>query len=89
MHFPNADSDGLTNKWPDFGSIIKSVLTESYQTNVHTGWSDDVEQVLALLKILPAKTGRNTKSLVVPFMQAVDKLIVHSEVKFTTFLHIS
>lgn len=89
VHFPNANSDGLMNNWHDFGSNMKGVLSDSYNTNVNTGWPDDVEQILALLKILPAKAGRNTKSLVVPFIQAIDKLIIHSEVKFTIFVHIT
>lgn len=58
---------------------MKEVLKDSYMTSVKTGWTDDIEQVLAILKVLPAKAGKHTKS-VVPFTQAIDKFIVHCEV---------
>lgn len=86
VHFPNADADGLMNKWQNIGSNINNVLTEEYNTKIYTEWSAGVEQVLALLKILPAKAGRNTKSSVLPFVKAIDKLIVHYEVRFINFL---
>lgn len=82
VHYPTADPDGLMKKWQNIGLHIKKVLSEQYKNkNVNAGWSDDIEQVLALLKALPAKAGRNTRGQIVPFIQAVDKLIVHSEVK--------
>lgn len=94
VHYPTADPDGLMKKWQNIGSNIKKVLSEYYNTkNVNAGWSDNIEQVLALLKALPAKAGRNTRGQVLPFIKAVDKLIVHSEVKIisvsVSLLHIA
>lgn len=84
MHFPEVDSNALIAKWPNFGSNVKEILKEHYSTTVNTGWSENIEQMLALLKILPAKAGRNAGP-VVPFVQAIDKLIVHSEVRVINF----
>lgn len=80
VHFPQVDSDALMKNWPDFGSRIKEILSEHYRTTVSTGWPDNIEQALAIIKILPTKAGKHANS-VVPFVQAIDKLIVHSEVK--------
>lgn len=79
--------------WQHIGSNIKNVLWEQYKKkNVDAGYPENIEQVLALLRAVPAKAGRNTRGQVLPFIQAIDKLIVYSEVKIilvsVLFLHI-
>lgn len=51
---------------------------------ISTGWANDVEEILALLSILAAKAGK--KSPVVPFIKVIDKLIIHSEVRWKIIL---
>lgn len=81
VHFPNADSDGFLKNWPAYGSRMEDVLKSYYGTNVYTEWPCEIEQVLSLLKVLPAKAGPKSKSPVLPFNQVIDKLIFHSEVQ--------
>lgn len=76
--FPDVDADAMSKNWPEYGSRIKSVMKINYKTDVpKTGWPELVEQVLALIKIFPQKGGRGVK---VPFTQATERVIVHSEV---------
>lgn len=82
VQYPTADSGGFMKKWPNTGSNIKKVLSERFKSkHANAGWPEQIEEVLALLSALPAKAGRNTKGQVLPFIQAVNKLLVHSDVK--------
>lgn len=67
-------------KWPNYALSMKAILENGYDKDVCTGWSEQIEQMLALLKLLPAKTTKNPKSPVLPFSKAIEKLITHSEV---------
>lgn len=51
VHFPNANSGGFLKEWPSFSSRINNLLKESYNKTISTGWSSEIEEVLALLKI--------------------------------------
>lgn len=43
-------------------------------------WLKDVEQILVVLKLLPAKAGKFANG-VVPYNRAIEKFIVHSKVR--------
>lgn len=76
VQFPNADANGLLQKWEQYAPTIGKVL-EMEKAVVSTGWNDDVEKFMALVKLLPAKSG---KSPVMPFIKVVERLMIHSEV---------
>lgn len=81
VQFSEADANGFMIEWPNkYGPDIKNMLNDCYGTKISTGWASDIEEILALLKILPAKAGK--KSPVVPFIKVIDKLIFHSEVRW-------
>lgn len=80
VQYSGAEHNGFQNNWPKYGSSIKEVLKSSYSTTITTGWCESIEQILALMKILPAKSGTKTKSSVVPFIKAIDHLILFCEV---------
>lgn len=46
---------------------IPQTMAKNYNTAIGTGWPCEIEQVLVLLKILPAKAGPKSKSPVIPF----------------------
>lgn len=79
VQFPKVNADGFTANWPKYAASINEVLT-SYRVDICTEWSEDIEQMLALFKLLPAKTGKNSKSSALPFCKVIEKFIVHSEV---------
>lgn len=84
--FPNVDPNALFDKWSNFGSQIQDILKTSYDLSVSTDWPEEIHQVLVLIKVFPAKSGRYVKSTVVPFTTAIDKLIVHCPVRNTLYL---
>lgn len=89
VQFPEVDSESLFQKWPVLGSQMENVLETSYDMSVSIDWPEEIAQVLALIKLFPAKSGRYAKSTVVPFAKAIDKLIVHCPVRNTlNLLHI-
>lgn len=57
-------------------------MAQDYSTSVDglTGWPEEIEEVLSLLKLFPAKAGKRSKGKVEPFIKAIDKLITHSAV---------
>lgn len=80
VHFPNADADGFLNMWPKYVPAIKDSLQRD-AIIVSTEWPDEIETFLALFKLLPAKSGKRTKSTVVSFNRVIEKFITHSEVR--------
>lgn len=80
--FPMAKCDGFLTQWPIYQSIIMDILKENYNQSVNTMWSNEIEGVLALVKLLPAKAGKKAAGQILPFTKAIDKLIVHSVVNF-------
>lgn len=76
VHYPDANAGDLLQKWEKLATAIKAVLATENVT-VATGWSEEIEQFLALMKLLPAKSG---KAPVLSFIRVVDRLIIHSEV---------
>lgn len=80
IRFPKANADVFIEKWPFYASNMKNVLLDSYKQEMGTLWSEEVEQLLVVLKLLPAKGGSKGGAGILPFIRAIDKLIVHSDV---------
>lgn len=47
---------------------------------IKTTWMSEIEDILVLLKMLPAK-GRSKEGKILPFIKAVEKLIVFRKVR--------
>lgn len=82
QQFPDADSNGFIKNWALISNEMKKVLKEYYRSDINTLWTDEVEQLLILMKILPARASQKTKKTALPFVKAIDRLIVFSEVCF-------
>lgn len=80
VRFPEANAGGFIEDWPFYAQNIKKVFYESYYQKIDTLWSDDIEELLVVLKLLPAKAGQKVASGVLPFNRAIDKFIVHTKV---------
>lgn len=76
MHYPNAEANGLLTKWKEYAPAIMNVLKMD-KVIVSTGWNEEVERFIALIKLLPAKTG---KAPAIPFINVVNRLMIHTEV---------
>lgn len=81
MHmFPNAKSGAFLELWPQYEPHLKDILSQDYKLCVQTVWPRGIENILILLKLLPAKSvGRNAQN-VLSFNKAINKLIVFHEV---------
>lgn len=82
IHFPKANADGLKNKWPEYGPKMKQVLLDSYNLTFVTLWNEDIEEIFALFKVLPAKGG---KSPCITFHKVIERFIFHSKVSNIPF----
>lgn len=76
VHYPDADAEGLMQEWKKYAAAIKTVLVMD-NVSVSTGWDEEIEQFLALIKLLPAKRGT---APALSFIRAIDRLIIHFEV---------
>lgn len=63
------------NKWSEYGSALRAHCDSLYETQNHTPWSDEIESILLLLKILPPSKPKG-RGKVKPFLQLIDKMIV-------------
>lgn len=61
--------------WPKYGSALRSYCNSLYETQQHTQWSAQIENILLLLKVLPPPKPRGRGKLK-PFLQLLDKIIV-------------
>lgn len=63
-------------KWKQYAPAVGKVM-DIEKVTISTGWDEEIEQFLALMKLLPAKSG---KAPVLSFIRVVDRLMIHSEV---------
>lgn len=83
--FPVAKSDAFLQLWPKYELHLREILTQDYKLCVQTIWPKEIENILVLLKLFPAKSvGRNTSNIL-SFNKAVDKLIIFHEVRNQIF----
>lgn len=80
VRYANIDSNAFLDSWPIYSSRLNDILKNQYASDVHTMWSADIQDLLILLKLLPARTnGRNLLS-VESFSKATEKLFVFRKV---------
>lgn len=79
VHYRQADANGFMQNWQTYVSGVNECLVRENIT-ISTEWNEEIEQFLALMKLLPAKVGVRSKSPVVPFTKVIDHFIVHSKV---------
>lgn len=81
MLYPNTSIDIFESNWKHYSEKTIGALDAYYHRKIATGWDDDVEKILALLRMLPAKgSGRNLQPLS-SFNEAIDKLFVFRSVR--------
>lgn len=77
--FPMCDPDVFRKSWPEKSLKLQNILLNDYPSNrFMTLWPKEIESLFILLKLLPAKNGRN--KIVDVFQKAIEKLIVFREV---------
>lgn len=82
QHFSDVDSHAFLDTWSEFAEKLKKVHQQSYKSDIDTEWSDDIENFLILLKLLPLSSGRKGQLATrLSFQNAIRKLIVFSKVK--------
>lgn len=74
---------GFINSWQRFAVGLNDVIDKQYfSSKFYTNWAEDVENIIALLKLLPSsKVGRNALATRETFYNATDKLIVFCRVR--------
>lgn len=78
--FPNVNSDGLLNNWITVKGRVREILEKQYKFVIKSSWPEDIEDFLALLKLMSA-TNRTTMAGIVGYNKAVEKLIVFQQVR--------
>lgn len=74
------NADGFLSKWPNVSKEVHTVLSTYHVTSFETQWCQEIEQILALIKLLPAvATGRNMLSMEA-FAKVAEKLFVFRQV---------
>lgn len=77
--FKRVSCDALLNEWPEYGKALRVYCDAILDGTKHTQWSDEIENVLLLLNLLPPTTkkrGRSKKNTNM-FADLIDKLIVY------------
>lgn len=82
----NAESSNiLIENWPIYSKILNNALTVTYGSHIYTQWPEDIQDILVLLKLLPATTKSKTKPRVNEpeievFNNAIGRLFVFRKV---------
>lgn len=76
--FKDNANDTFLEKWPDYARALRAHCDSLDESPNHTRWSQQIEDILLLLKVLPPKPKGRGK--VKPFLQLIDKMIVFNVV---------
>lgn len=75
--FPQLDSKAYINAWPRYSAQLQDILRKQYATlNFHTQWSEEIQKLFILIKLLPTKFGRKVNTCRETFQKTTEKLIV-------------
>lgn len=74
--FQSIDSNAFKTLWPGYAARLREISATRPDYTIGTNWSEQVEDVLLLLKIFPAKPNKRT----INFHNLSEKLIVFSVV---------
>lgn len=85
---PEINATAFIDKWTMFGPQLRDILTNHYKVQTFTtDWPKDVEDILVLLKMFPARqVGRNVIASDTTFKKSVDQLIHYEPVIHFTFI---
>lgn len=74
-------------KWPTIGPQLRNLLNDHYKVkHFQTDWSEEIEAVLVLLKMFPARqVGRNVIASEATFRKAVEQFIHYEPVNQLTY----
>lgn len=80
--FKGVSCDVFLNEWPAYGKALRAHCDATLGGNKHTKWSDEIENVLLLLNILPPpkQRGRSKRNMKT-FSDLIDNLIVYRVVR--------
>lgn len=89
-----AEPNGLVTNFASFGTYMKEATMNRYKSQFSgfTGWPDDIDVFLVFLKLLVARKRKSIPAgSILPFSLAIDKFVMHSEVRITAcfFLFLS
>lgn len=70
--------------WSKYSEGLDTLIKTQYEsTSFYTNWPEDIEQLLVLLKLLPASTlGKNKLAKPITFHKSTEKVIVYKKVYF-------
>lgn len=81
VRYKEIDCNAFLDTWPTHSVRLNDILKDQYESSIYTMWTEDIQDLLILLKLLPAKTnGRNLLS-VESFNKATEKLFVFRKVR--------
>lgn len=69
--------------WPQYADTLRKICNEKYECQKHTKWTDDIENILLLIKILPFPQ-RGVKKR--PFKDMIENVIVFRVVSITVVI---
>lgn len=77
LAYPEISAFALIDKWIVFGPQLRDILTSHYKVkNFKTDWFEDIERILVLLKMFPARqVGRNVIASDTTFKTSVNQFI--------------
>lgn len=80
--FKSISCDVLLNEWPAYGKALRAYCDAKLGCDKHTKWSDEIENVILLLDVLPPpkQRGRSRRNMKT-FAELIDKLIVYRVVR--------
>lgn len=70
-------SELFVEMWPKYAYAMRKFCNEKFQCEKHTGWGDDVENLLLMMKALPL-----THRKKLPFKDMIEKLITFKVVRY-------
>lgn len=80
--FREINGNALLEKWESFKNQLRGIMVNQFNVqHFKTGWNNNIEDVLVLLKLLPSKQiGRNVISSTSTFNSAIENLIQYMPV---------
>lgn len=78
--FSDSDCDAFLGSWPEYRVRLKEILRNQYQASIRTTWSEDISDLLILLKLNPARANGRNLLTIESFNKAIEKLFVFRKV---------
>lgn len=82
LRFMEHNANNLLNNWALYSKRLNEMLTTVYNSHIYTQWSKDIQDILILLKLLPAKMDTKKVATLESFNKAIEKTISFSKGKY-------